>query len=305
MREFMLPAAGVVLQSATGVDEAHHRIGWESGGPPGRVVHASRPSAPDSAWTVRLVDDPGPGPVLAWAAAIGGRLMAVFQKTTGPCDPCDVDTYLGVLEPGTMSWRERLPQRGTWGAPNDSFIGSVSLLVRDGTAYVAAQWRKSVVTGSLSSSELRVYVAPDDMDVCMETVTSTSDMYAGTDGMQFTGASPVIAAGTAGRLHVLFLDIAAWHTADGANAVTGQLRLATRAQGGWRIAQLTEQRGQAAMPRPLEGFVRPSFVPSTHGRQFIVAAIRQAWDTGTIDNLDSPEARLELVTLRGHFALPD
>ncbi len=239
------------------------------------------------------------------AVGPGGQIVAVFRNTQYPCDPCDVDLYLGTLDPGSGAWVHTVVQQGTWGAPNDLFVESASVAFGPGaTPYLAAHFVERVITGSYQSTELRVYGQVDGA-WCHETIATASDGYAGADGATFTGADPQLAVDDAGRLHVAFTDQAIWHDGQGwQNETRGQLRYAVRAGQTWTVTTVLSQSGQSDGASPLYGSGPPLLAVAPEGNRVVVAGLLYGWQTDSIYNEAEAPVTAEPTAVTLHVQLP-
>jgi hypothetical protein len=250
-----------------------------------RRVRGNRAAAAGSAWEFAAFDPPSQGEVSAWRADATGAVHAVFTKTVFPCDPCDMGMYYGRLPAGQAAWTVETVQASKWGDPDDQFATDPSLAVLPtGEPVVAASFVHRAITGSLTSSELRVY-GRDGGAWCHETVATESDGYAGQDGKQFTGATPRLVLDGSARIHVAFGDLAQWHDGNNySNGVQGQIRYAVRTGTGWTVATLFEQPGRIESPKPLVGLERPLLAVAADGAQVWAAGQAREWDTDSIYN---------------------
>ncbi len=262
-----------------------------SKGTPNVVVGRLSP-AEGQAWKFRTFPAPSGGMGGTIVSGPDEALHALYTKTSYPCDPCDLGLYYGRLgddgPSGSATWSEELVQKSQWGDPDDRFATNPSLAVApDGRPVVAASYQTRVITGSLKSSELRVY-ARTNGKWCYETVATTPDGYQGGDGAKYTGALPYLTYDMQGRPHVLFTDMSQWHDGNGwSNGINGQLRHAVRSDDGWKLATLLSQKGQSASNRPLEGFGAPSLAVSPDGSAAVAVGEERIWDTDSIYN-DQP-----------------
>lgn len=191
---------------------------------------------PSSTWEFETFDMPPTYTELySLRVAADGTVHALYTKTQYPCDgDCDLDLYYGRKADGS-AWVEETVQESKWGAPDDEYAADPTMVIDSrGEPVVAANFLTRVITGSIKSSELRVY-GRDDGEWCMETVATEVDGYRGSDGTDMTGVAPFVVLDGQGRVHVAFQDMASWHAKDPVdqinkqNSVNGQIRYAVRA----------------------------------------------------------------------------
>ncbi|MBP7126922.1 hypothetical protein KBD49_11225 [Myxococcota bacterium] len=256
--------------------------------------HGRRSPEPDGAWAFETFDLPRPDGIAAMRVGPDGTVHALYTRTESPCDPCNLNLYYGRKAPGG-SWTEEVVQESRWGDPDDAFATEPALaLGLDGEPLVAASWQQRAVTGSLKSSELRLYGRKDG-DWCYETVATEVDGYRGGDGSRMTGASPALDIDAQGRVHVAFQDRAQWHDGNGwSNGIPGQIRYAIRSGKTWTLATLFRQKGQSEQARPLEGMLPSQVAVVPDGSRVFVAGVAFSWDTNSIYNQGEPG-----IVLRG------
>ena len=237
-----------------------------------------------AAWRLRSFDLPVQGEIHDYAHGADGEIHAVYPAVnTYPCDPCDNDLYYAILA-GGGDWSREVVQDSVWGDPDDRFADQASLaLSPGGVPVVAACYQTRVITGSLKTSELRVYSRKDN-DWCYETVATQQDGYAGADGETFTGQNPLIRLDDNGHPFVLFHDLTEWHSSGMANGIVGQPRLAVRSADGWTMATLLKQAGQVESPNPLNGFKSAFIAPLPDGSAVYLAGVEFVWETDSIYN---------------------
>lgn len=270
----------------------------------GKVAHGSRPADAAGSWTFEAFAPPADVDVDGYRVAADGTAHVLYGKTDFPCDPCDMGLYYGRLDPGG-AWTEELVQDSKWGEPDDEFAQDPSLVL-DGSdePVVAAAYVTRAITGSLKSSELRIY-GRDGGAWCHETVATQVDGYQGQDGTGITGAQPHLALDGTGRPHVVFSDIAAWHDGNGwSNTVKGQVRYAVRSGTTWTVATLFTQPGRTDNPKPLHGFDHPFVSPSADGTGVLAAGVERIWDTDSIYNDQPVPLTLRAIVLRADVTLP-
>ncbi len=284
-----------------GRDGRLHVFGHTTGATALLLVHGSRDAAEGSDWTFEVLELPGATEVTDYAADSTGRVHLTFHRTMFPCEStCDVALYhavTGITEP----WIVTVVHEGVFSDSGDELSQFATLAIdADDRPVVAAQFQRRVVTGSLRSASVVVWsLIPYDEVFCGEEIVSESDGYAGTDGTSFTGAEPIVEVDDAGRIHVLFADIAAWHGAMGyANTVQGQLRYAVRSGTTLRITTLRSQPGQTASGSPLEGAVMLGLGLEAGGDRGTVVATEFSWDTDSIYNDTDPALALNSFAQR-------
>ncbi len=263
------------------------------------LVHGTRAPSSAAPWTFEALSGAPGTSVEHYRVDSGGTIHAAFTRTTYPCDPCDVTLYYGTLAPGG-DWTTDVLQAGVWGPPLDEYATTPYIvLAPSGRPFVAAHFVRRVVTGSFSSTELRVYARQEDGSFCSEVVATATDGYQGTDGDAFTGALPVADIDLAGRVHVVFLDQSIWHDSSGRmNEIRGQLRHASRGADGWLLTTLTDQEGQTESPTPLVGYGAPLLALLGEDRGIAVAAVQHTWSTDSIySSTDVP------VTYEAHLVI--
>lgn len=279
------------VASELGRDGLWHVFALGQGGDETKLVHGSRSPAAEGSWTFEVLDLPESTDIDDLAVDSAGALHLVYRNTQYPCDPCDLSLYY-ARRPADGDWSTAVVQPGRWGDPNDELAREATIAVNpEDQPFIAAQFQTRVVTGSLTSTVLRVYGLVGD-EFCGEDVAVESDGYAGSDGIEFTGSNPALEIDDTGRLHVLFADLSAWHTSDGANAIPGQLRYAIRAGSTWQVETLIEQPGQTDSNNPLQGMSAPSLALASDGSSAFIAASQWSWSTDSIYNMS--ELPLEL-----------
>lgn len=253
-----------------------------------------RSRAPGSAWDWSFFDLPSAPEVSVLRVGPDGTVHALYTRTEYPCDPCNLDLYYGRLERGG-AWTEEVVQASRWGAPDDAFATMARLaLDASGEPLVAAAWQQRAVTGSLKSSELRLY-GRGAGTWCFETIADEVDGYRGGDGARMTGADPNLVVDELGRIHVVFQDLAQWHDGQGwSNGVSGQVRHAVRSGRTWTRTTLFPQKGQSEQARPLEGFLRAQVAVAWDGSRVWAAGTAFTWDTDSVYNQEE-----KALTLRG------
>jgi hypothetical protein len=209
-----------------------------------------------------------------------------------------VTLYHARLQAG--AWVGDVVQPGTWGPPLDLYAAEPSLafdaLERP---VIAGHFLRRVETGSIDSSELRVFLG-GAATFCNEAAVTANDGYVGGDGTKYTGADPAVALDRAGRVHVLFLDQAKWHDGQGyENEIRGQLRYAVNGGGAWSVSRLVSQPGQSASPNPLIGYRAPQFVLSADGTRIVVVAVETSWATNSIYNPQAVPATYRAQVIYG------
>ncbi len=274
-----------------------------AGGAPAGL-HGVRDTAPGSAWTFARFDLPQAKEFQAFRVDGGGTAHALFTRTEYPCDPCDMDLYYGRLPPGG-AWAVETVQDSKWGDPNDEYADDPWMEIDTrGEPIVAATYLVRVITGSLVSTQLRVYSRTDGA-WCHETVATASDGYAGSDGTAYTGAEPMLALDGQDRPHVVFADTAQWHDSNSyANAVQGQARHAVRTGDAWSVATLFRQDGQTVAARPLHGFGALQVAVSPDGAAVHVAGVDREWDTDSIYNPAAVPITYRVTVAPAAVALP-
>ncbi len=255
-------------------------------------------------WTWARVDLPDRPELLAVRVGDDGAVHALYRKTEFPCDPCDMALYYGRRDPGG-DFIEEVVQDSKWGAPDDEFAADPDLaLDAGGNPVVAAAYQRRVVTGSLKSSELRVY-GRGDGSWCHEVVATTVDGYQGSDGNRMTGATPGLVLDPSGRIHVVFQDLSQWHDGNGwSNGIAGQVRHAVRSGRAWTLTTLVNQRGQTAQPRPLQGFLPVQVAVAPDGNRAWIAGTAFSWDTDSIYNMQAMPITFQGLAMEARFQWP-
>lgn len=143
-------------------------------------VRGSRVATAGGTWSFEVVPTVGAEQIETVRVAPDGKLHALYTRTEYPCDPCNLDLYHGVFDGG--AWVEDTVQASVWGPPEDQFATAPSIAFdAAGGAWVVATFQVRAVTGSLISSELRVYGKAGG-GWCHERIVADSDGYAGRTG---------------------------------------------------------------------------------------------------------------------------
>ncbi len=268
-------------------------------------VRSTRDPAASSPWSHTALPALQATDLFGYAVDDDDVTYAIFRNTEYPCDPCDMDFYLGTLASGATDWDIQIVQPGLWGAPNDEFVERASIALDSaGTVFMAAHFVRRVITGSYVSAELRLY-GPMNTEWCGEVVADTSDGYEGGQGDSFTGADPQLVIDDQDRFHILFRDQTIWHDGDGyENQIRGQLRYAARSGTRWYLHTLLAQDGQLASPDPLVGLSAPRFAMSPDAARLTGAAVIQTWQTDSIYNDDAVPATLAVQAVTADITYP-
>jgi len=264
-----------------------------------KLLRGSRDMAAKSKWGFKTMPLPGtPDGTLSIRAGANGAAHAVFRKFKQPCDPCDVNLYVGTLAPGATTWTSEVVHAGEWGDKSDTYVEAADLVVDgDGKLFVAGHLISRGMSGSYIRTRLQLFGKAGGA-WCGETITKENDGYVGSDGAGHTGATPQLARDSAGRFHILYRDQAIWHGKMGQNVMRGQLRLAVGAGNSWTHKTLISQKGQKASPKPLYGLVGPALATSADGKKVIAAGVEFTWMTDTANNFqDSPGVDYDAVIL--------
>ena len=269
-----------------------------------QLLHGHRPGAAGAAWTFEVLPAIPDGDVSQYRIAPDGTIHALYTTTTYPCDPCNLDLYHGERASGGQ-WTTDTVQASKWGDPNDEFATMPSMAIDgNGQPWVAVAFQTRTTTGSLITSDLRVY-GRTGSTWCGESIVWSPDGYAGTDGPNFTGANADIRADGVGRLHVVFSDIAQWHDTQGlANHSIGQIRYAAKSGKQWTATTLYSQAGPTASPKPLIGFDRPILSLAQDASSLVVVGTTRIWDTDSIYNDQPMPLTLRSVATRATVSLP-
>ena len=261
-------------------------------------MRGARDADAGATWTFEEIEFLGASEMYDMAVGPTGETAAVYKNTQYPCDPCDVDFYLGLLASPGDSWSSEVVQPGKWGDPNDEFVEAASVAFGPGgQPYIAAHFGERVITGSYVATELRIYGEADG-DWCAEVVADANDGYEGTDGGTFTGADPQLVVDGEGRMHVAYRDQAIWHDGNNwQNEIRGQIRYAVRAGHTWSSATLLTQPGQTASGNPLIGVGAPLLAVSSDGSEVIAAGVAFEWETDSIYNKGEYPVTLEAVAV--------
>jgi len=267
---------------------------------------------PSSSWEFETFDMPATYTDLySLRVAADGTVHALYTKTQYPCDgDCDLDLYYGRKADGG-SWVEETVQESKWAgvdnATQDEYSADPTMVVDSrGEPVVAANFLTRAVTGSIKSSELRVY-GRDNGEWCRETVATVVDEYQGKDGSDMTGAMPFVTLDGVGRIHVVFQDMAQWHDSNNyANAVNGQIRYAVRAGKKWTLKTLVTQEGEGtgAAAAPLYGMLPTTLAVSDDGQTVYAAGASFEWDTNSIYLSDYVPITFNATVVRADVDLP-
>ncbi len=276
-------------------------------GAPKGVV-GRRSIEPYSTWTFAKFDlPPSFTDLMALRQGPDGTVHALYTKTLYPCEgACDLNLYYGRMAPGG-NWVEETVQESTWNDDGDAYAADPTMVLDSrGEPVVAATFLTHVATGSVSSSELRVF-GRDDGEWCMETVATQVDGYRGADGTDMTGVAPFVTTDGTGRLHVVFQDMAQWHDGNNhANAVNGQIRYAVRAGKQWTLKTLfaQEEEGTGAPAAPLHGMLPTMLAVSPDGKTVYAAGAAFDWQTDSIYNSDYKDITFKATAVKADVALP-
>jgi hypothetical protein len=117
-----------------------------------------------------------------------------------------------------------------------------------------------VLTGSAASSSLHFFVRGSNGIWISQVVASASAGYAGSDGPQFTGGSPLLRFDLQENAEIVFTDVAHQHRDGEQEERSGQLRLAVLQHGSWNTATIIAQGNSLA-----QGLDLPTFAFSAAG----------------------------------------
>ncbi len=291
------PSSITLIASEMGADGKLHVFGVTQAGGVQRLVHGSRAAAANSDWAFEAPPELDATELLAARVDLSGAIRVLYKSTKYPCDPCDLTLRHARWKSGA-AWESSVVKLGVWGPPLDELVDSPTLTFdSEGRAIVAGQFQRRVITGSLQSSDLRLW-REDGAAFCEEVVATESDGYEGSDGKAFTGASPVAGVDEKGRIHVVFLDQSVWHDSTGMNEVTGHIRHAMKTTGGWQLSSLFEQKGQTQSTKPLETFGALQFVMPAASSPLLVAGTQRVWDTASIYNSSAAPVTWKVTHLK-------
>ncbi len=261
-----------------------HVFSHASAGSDKALLHGSRDATAGSAWTFTKHPRPTATDIYTYRAGPGGTLYTLYKNTKFPCDPCNMDFYIGTLAKGAKAWAQQTVRAGKWGDPDDEFLASGTLAFDgSGNPFIAAHFQRRVVTGSFKDTGLVLY-GQTGSGWCAESLASKNAGYVGGDGDSFTGNGADLAVGPGGRLFVLFRDQAVWHAGGQQNEMIGNPRLAAGSGDSWSVTTLLGQKGQSSSPKPLYGCVNPQYSLSADGKEVVMACVEAAWDTSSIYN---------------------
>ena len=122
--------------------------------------------------------------------------------------------------------------------------------------YIASNLRSVVSTGSLVFSRL-LWSERGEKNWETTAIFRESRGYSGKDGRSYTGASPCIFFDNDGQPHVIFNDVASWHSGGANDFSEGNLRHAVRKGKSWKDEIVYPQIGQWHKPQPLYEFLYP------------------------------------------------
>ncbi len=291
------PSSITLIASEMGADGKLHVFGVTQAGGVQRLVHGSRAAAANGDWTFEAAPELDVTELLAARVDPSGAIRVLYKSTKYPCDPCDLTLRHARWKSGG-DWESSVVKLGVWGPPLDELVDSPTLAFdTEGRAIVAGQFQRRVITGSLQSTDLRLW-REDGAAFCEEVVATESDGYEGSDGKAFTGASPVVGVDEKGRVHVVFLDQSVWHDSTGMNEVTGHIRHAMKTTGGWQLSSLFEQKGQTQSAQPLETFGALQMVMPAASSPLFVAGTQRVWDTASIYNSSAAPVTWKVTHLK-------
>lgn len=114
-------------------------------------------------------------------------------------------------------------------------------LTGDGRPVVASTLLETATTGSAQYAQLRYNERSWAGSWTSTVVATRSDGFSSGDGTQYTGMAPRLVVDALGRAHIAFADMACNHDAGYQWCQRGQVRLASRSGGSWRLRTLLSQ----------------------------------------------------------------